>query len=163
MEINFTTRNDEIRINDLLKYGLNFESVKDSESLIKKNLKERGLEINLNNPIEKVLLRQLASRQTLIWFEQTYNIIFGSQISMLQKALEHYNVEITKDYILGIFEGIKKSNSDIFKDWNIKDYLKFLFDNGLILEENDRIFLTVQGKEFLQMMKNTNYSGSKNL
>ncbi len=155
--------NHELNIEDLINYGRDFEIVTENEENIKKSLIEKNLITNLEDPTIKVLIRQLAVSQVLTWFEKTYNIIFGSQIRILLHGENNTDFLIDKDYILGTFEATKEIYKDIYKDWQINDYLKFLLESNLLEKRNENFILTTRGKEFLRMMKNSNYSEYKSL
>jgi hypothetical protein len=155
--------NNEFIIEDLINYGRDFEIVTENEENIKKSLIERNLTTNFEDPTIKVLIRQLAVSQVLTWFEKTYNIIFGSQIRILLRGQNSANFVIDKDYILGTFEATKEIHKDIYKDWQINDYLKFLLGSNLLEKKDENFILTTRGKEFLRMMKNSNYSEHKSL
>lgn len=155
--------NKELNIEDLINYGRDFEIVTENEESIKRLLIEKNLNTDFENPTIKVLIRQLAASQGLTWFEKTYNTIFGSQIRILLHGQNNIDFKIDKDYILGTFEATKEIHKEIYKDWQINDYLRFLLESNLLEKKNENFLLTTRGREFLRMMKNSNYSEYKSL
>lgn len=161
--LSFTTINTIKKedIEDLLNYGADFEIVAENENTIKALLKSRNITNNFEDTVIKLLIRQLAASQGLVWFEKTYNLIFGSQLELLLKGLNHTDFIIDKDFIENIFQKTKEFNNEILKDWNLENYLNFLYASELIVEKNKIVYLTQRGNEFLKMMNNSNYSKNK--
>lgn len=153
----------EENIQDLLDYGANFELVKENENRIILDLTNRGVPIDIEDQIVKILIRQLAASQGLLWFEQTYSSIFGSQLQILDEGMKSKDFKISNKYIEDVYNNIKFENFKTLHDWSLNDYLKFLLSSGLLKQDNENCFLTKRGQEFLVMLDNSNYSKDRNL
>jgi Winged helix-turn-helix len=153
----------EENIQDLLDYGANFEIVKEGENHIINDLTHRGVIVDLEDQIVKILIRQLAASQGLLWFEKTYSSIFGSQIQILEEGLNSEDFNISKKYIEDVYNNTKFENFKTLHSWSLNDYLKFLLSSGLLRQDSEYYFLTKRGQEFLDMLANSNYSKDKNL
>jgi len=70
--------------------------INEQEEIIKKELEEKGL-LNETDG-EKILIKHLAGTQLLLAFEKIYNLIFGSQITLLKK-LNGYREGIRDDLV----------------------------------------------------------------
>lgn len=156
-------RNQEIRIppeghEDLL--GKNDSIVvNERKNIIKNDLKNRNLPFE-NNKTAEILIHQLAIAQLKLNFEKIYNPIFGSQINLLKKLNEGQK---HKDFVNSYVEMVINSHHEMSK-WDIKTYLNFLFENTLILydEEKETYAITNYGYEFLLWILATGNNENKN-
>ncbi|HDL7470258.1 TPA: histidine kinase [Yersinia enterocolitica] len=148
-------------VRDLLAYGEQFSSSVESatESIIV-DLKKRTL--NYDSVTEKVLIRQLAVARVLIWFEQVYRVIFGSQISLLLELKEKSEGELYEK-IKKVFDDNKKSSNNLFADWDFSQYIKYLITQELILVKDGGVFITPRGIDFLKILELSNYTTDKSL
>ncbi len=78
---------DRVRKAQELVEVLTSPVVREREELIRKELKEKGLEDQ--SETVKVLTRYLATTQLIVAFEELYRTIFGSQIFLLKAANEN--------------------------------------------------------------------------
>ena len=85
-------------------------------------------------------------------FEYTYRLIFRSQIFLLQ------TLQTITDGLLVLqldtqFQNTKKS-FEVFKNWNLDIYLKFLYDQNLIQKDSvtGKIKITALGDLFLKYL-----------
>jgi hypothetical protein len=92
-------------------------------------------------------------------FEYIYNLIFGSQILILQQlnTLVHEDKTSLKRY----YDYAKNSNPGFFETYSYEQYLSFLFVAGLIKEEDGRIIITLYGNDFLKYLIETSKDMSK--
>ena len=154
-----STKENELLIQELLKYGGGFETIKEQEELIKKDLIQRNLVVSTD--VENVLIRHLAATQVLLWFEKTYQSIFGSQISMLRNMIENENKLKMSEAISVINQTI--INNEPLRGWSYSDYLRFPLEAGLIKKDTDYLQITTRGIEFLKMLDESHYKEDKPL
>ncbi|MEK7611230.1 MAG: hypothetical protein AAB486_02510 [Patescibacteria group bacterium] len=110
---------------------------------------------------ERKLQNELANTQVYLGFERIYNFIFGSQIRLLEflNRVTH----LTNTGQNGFFQGLQ-NQYPIHKNYNIGDYLSFLFNSGLIAnDEEGNIMITNTGKAFLSYIEILKYSKIKPL
>jgi len=146
-------------IKDLMEYGEGFQIIKDLEEKIKEDLQLR----NVTNSDEKVevLIHQLAAARVLTWFEKTYYTLFGTQIALL-KSLNETPEGLSKHFLSSSYFGtIKNKYPKEFSSWSVDNYLNFLITSNLILQENNKWFITVVGREFLTWLTKSGYSELK--
>ncbi len=113
---------------------------------IEKDLKDKN--INYDNDASKILIRHLAASQLLVGFEQIYQVIFGSQIELLQNLNQVTGKGITKDLVSEfVTEKLIKNNLS----WEESQYLSYLYTRLLIVDraEDDTLHITNLGVEFL--------------
>lgn len=115
------------------------------ENSIKKELAEKGLDTS--GETNKVLLRHLAGTQMLLYFEKIHATIFGSQIRLLR--LLNSSNKLSEEDVFKYFSDVKKRFSDTLNSWSVEDYLGYLYNSSLISKENDKIFITNLGVEYL--------------
>lgn len=138
------TDNDNIQ--ELIDRIGNSIVITEIENNIKKELIEKGLDIT--GETTKVLLRHLAGSQLLLTFEKIHTIIFGSQIRLL-RLLNSSSHEISEEDIFQYFSNIKQQFSETLNSWGVEDYLSFLYSSLLITKQDNNIYLTNLGVEYL--------------
>ena len=133
--------------------------IKEQKEIIKKDLLSRKLSIN-NHEITNILIHQLAISQLKLYFERIYNIIFGTQVHLLKKLNES-----TKhpDYIESYSQSVIDNHQEM-ANWDINNYLNFLFENTLIIfNKKDNVYaITNYGQEFLLWILATGNNEDKN-
>lgn len=92
-------------------------------------------------------------------FEKIYDIIYGSQIRLLQRL--NYSKTETKDELKFYYEIAVKNNPEGYKKYTYDNYLNFLYQNGLINIVNDNITITDAGKDFLRYIVEANLTVEK--
>jgi hypothetical protein len=92
--------------------------------------------------------------------ETTYQLIYGSQIRLLQKL--NYSPE-TAENLKYFYDNAMKYFPEIYENYTYENYLNFLVRQGLIIinEEADRIAITEVGKDFLRYLVESNSSLDK--
>ncbi|MFH1956981.1 MAG: hypothetical protein ABIJ15_00715 [bacterium] len=146
-------------IKDLMEYGEGFQIIKKLEEKIKEDLRVR--KVSNSDKKAEVLIHQLAAAQVLTWFEKTYYMLFGSQIALL-KSLNETPSGLTKHFIsYRFFETVRNQYPKAFLSWSVDNYLNFLITSNLILPENDKLVITVVGREFLTWLTKSGYSEFK--
>ena len=99
-----------------------------------------------------LLIRHLAATQLLLNAEQTYRMIFGSQIVVL-RHLNTYGPR-TRSQIQAIYDQVKMKHPELYSDYPFQQYLAFLTSQRLIATEDqgETFQITDEGKEFLKWM-----------
>ncbi len=123
------------------------------EDRIKSELTTRQLVIE--GETAEVLIKYLAAAEVALLFEQTQNLIFGSQIFLLKRLNEVAGQGQLPAMVDAHFLHIQKIFPEQFADWSLEKYLKFLHERGLIVYLNDRYHITHLGKEYLVWMART--------
>lgn len=133
--------------------------INEQKNIIKNDLKIRSLSLEDTKTVE-ILIHQLAVTQLKLNFEKIYNLIFGSQINLLKKLNEGPK---HKDFIDSYCKTIIDSHDEMSR-WDIRTYLNFLFDNTLIIfnEEKETYAITNYGYEFLAWLLATGNNENKN-
>ena len=121
--------------------------LQDIETRIQQDLENRGLATG--GDTEKVLIKHLAATKILLEFEQIHNLVFGSQIFILKRLNEVAGQGKPEEFVIGHFEHVKELFADSFRDWNLSQYLEFLFARFLILRNNGFFHITNFGVEYL--------------
>ncbi len=115
---------------------------------------------NITNEKNK-LLNDIAVRDIIIDYERIYNIIFGSQINLLE-YLKNQQSGLPRREMELFFENVKKYNY-IFVDWNLNNYINFLVQQKLIEPFGVSYQITPKGSSFLTYISNMGYSKNKAL
>ena len=134
--------------------------IKEQKSYIIKDLKAKNLAIDNNNKTIDILIHELAITQLKLNFEKIYNIIFGSQINLLKKLNEGAKHQ---DYVEAYAKSVIENHAEM-SNWDTASYLNFLFNNTLIIFDNEKKLyaLTNYGHEFLFWLLSTGNSEDKN-
>ena len=119
----------------------------EQEKFIREDLTNRGLDIE--GDTASVLIRYLAATQIFLSFEFVYSLIFGSQIFLLKTLRQASKVGLTPKGMQQHFEWVKSRNPETFDEWNLEEYLVFLFEQGLMIMQDDNYLITIRGVEFL--------------
>lgn len=156
------TNEVEYHVKQLLKDVQRNAVIDEMVENIEKELKSRSL--SYDSPTEKVLIKYLADAQLLLQFEQTYNVIFGSQISLLKRI--NTLGRMTQGELQAFVGGVFQQFPDQFRGWDLDSYLAYLYNSLLITndKENDnKVGLTVRGVEFLAWMTRSGKEEKKGL
>lgn len=147
------------QVKELLEYGNDFEMVSEQVEVIEKDMKARGLSQDAQTI--KVLVRQLAACQVVIWFAQTYQNIFGSQIVILKLAASENGIEET--IAKKIFNESQQKFPGALDTWSFEQYMLYLFNSNLIQASGNCFIATTRGREFIKILSNSGYTSDKAL
>jgi hypothetical protein len=148
-----------IERNAVRDYGKGIASVAFREQSIKSELMRLGFQLDEPDIID-VLIRQLAAQLCVAFFERTYRIIYGSQLT----ALDFLNTggPYPKAVIESIFYNTARNmEEDFYADFPFDQWLSFLISNSLIVQEGEIVGITVGGRDFLVWLVNAGLSHSK--
>ncbi|VFQ44368.1 hypothetical protein [Desulfoluna butyratoxydans] len=141
--------NNPQNIEDLLSFGKGSVVAEFFEMIINRDLKE--FDLSTGSTTEKILVKQLAVTRAEVWFDQTYNSIFGSQIALL-KLLNERKYPVDSVVMDSYFEKQQQKFPKLFSTWTKEGYLNFLFVNSLIVIEDGNYRITPHGIEFLMVI-----------
>jgi len=127
------------------------EQVRKSLDAFSKNPEER----------EKVLIKFLATNQIAVFFERTHFLIFGSQLAALQFLASSPNILEDPDSLRPFYEQAKSKNSDFYGSYRFESWFSFLQSQLLITQQNQKVGITVRGKEFLKYLIDRGYDFKK--
>ncbi|WP_434528250.1 hypothetical protein [Vibrio sp. K4] len=103
--------------------------------------------IPFDSDASRILIRHLAATQLLVAFEQIYQIIFGSQIELLQRLNQVAGQGLSTSVVFKIAAESMASNN---LSWTQEQYLSYLYGRLLIVDgEEDTIHITNFGVEFI--------------
>ena len=109
---------------------------------------------------EQALLSALAESQWKVFFEQTYNIIWGSQLRFLHTLIGS-DGEVPIDTAKNLFEAAKSIYPAYYSNYDFDGWLGFLRNSLLVGRDNDIVTITPQGRYFLDYIANRNYLFTK--
>jgi hypothetical protein len=141
----------------VLSYGKGVQSVDDRAAAIRAELSR------LNFPqsdagTTDLLVRQLAVSNCIAHFEQTYRLIFGSQIA----ALEFLNVKGNQDTanLRPFYDSGTAAQPAFYATYPFEKWTEFLSRQKLIarLDDPQRVGITALGKDFLVWIVNSRLS-----
>lgn len=92
-------------------------------------------------------------------FEKIHNIIYGSQIRLLQRL--NYSQTETKDELKLYYDNAVKNNPDGYKNYPYESYLNFLVTCEFIIINEETISITDVGKDFLRYIVEANLTVEK--
>jgi hypothetical protein len=112
------------------------------------------------------LITQIAGLETALFFERTYQTIFGSQIKLLEELRLRGTIGIYYEDIAAYYEQIKKQWPSL-NSYALESYINHLTNSSLIelfFEENKRKYrITAFGIDFLEYIQKLNYTKIKTL
>jgi len=155
-----TITHNEEAVKDIMEAGQEFKVVAEQERNIRADLTFR--KVNHEGAAAELLIHSTAIAQVNTWFEKTYNTIFGSQISLLRK-LSGYSGGILHKDIENHFIEAQSNAPDPLDNWDLNQYLHYLFDSKLVEEKGDSLIITDRGKDFLGILSVSGYSDDKAL
>lgn len=138
---------------ELLADVLASPTLKGREKLIRKELKEKGMDDT--GDTVKVLIRYLAMAQLIVNFQEIYRIIYGSQISLLGIANENRAKGISIGIVKTHFVTFQQMFKPIFDQWEVDTYMQFLLSSNLVNKEAQVYRITEFGVEFLDWLVKT--------
>jgi hypothetical protein len=107
-----------------------------------------------------LLVENLATAQLLLSAEQTYRVIFGSQIN----ALKHLNIAyfVTRSQIKDFYDSASLQFPQLYSKYTFDQYIGFLEARGLITSDDcGRYSITPAGQAFLQWLSANRISETK--
>ena len=121
-------------------------------------------ETNLDNiPTDKEKTELLLNYSIAIYiikhYEMIYNAIYGSQLMILQQlnTFAFENNETLKRY----YNYAVEQSPKFYDNYPYEDYIEFLYSFNLIVEEEDRVKVTILGVDFLKYITETGKSLNK--
>jgi hypothetical protein len=126
------------------------------EQLILKDLKDRKIEAAPDR--EKALVRSLASTNLILHFERVHGLIWASQLTSL-RYLNPRDEGADRSELVPIYDAAKADYPERYENYPFERWLGFLKDANLIRERDSRVFITVQGREFLKYLIASGKSG----
>lgn len=110
---------------------------------------------------DEVLFRLLAENQIAVIFEQTYSLIYGSQL----KALQYLNGSVgsNKDMesLKSFYNNAKEKNPEFYKNYSYEKWFGFLQSALLVGVYPGGIDISVRGQSFLNYLNKQRYSLDK--
>ncbi len=120
-----------------------------------KIVEEKEFEISALKDNQQELVNKLTFAEIELDFERIYNLIFASQIELLAKL--GVNSPVDFPYLMNHFLGVQRANREVLKDWDIHQYLNYLFRTQLIERNDSNISITSKGRAFLFYLSRMNY------
>lgn len=137
--------------------------LKEYKTVIEENWKEKYAELETG---KRSLENELTVARIELDFERIYNVIFGSQIRLLEK-MQSVNGGVFRKYFDDHFVEIKRYSIPFFNDWTVDKYLEFLFKNDLIRQTRKDLIavfdITIKAKVFLEYINRNGYRKDKAL
>jgi hypothetical protein len=135
--------------------------LRDIEGRIRLDLSQRGLETE--GDTVKVLIKYLGAAKILLEFEQTHNLIFGSQIYLLKKLNEVVGQGQKRDFVTAYFDQVKGLFKEDLGGWSFDQYMDFLIGRVLVTVDRDTYHITNLGVEYLTWMTRNGRSENRPL
>ncbi len=107
-----------------------------------------------------MLIRHLASSQIFFSFELVDNVIWGSQIYILEN-LNGNRQGVFKKELKKFYDDAEKNWPTTFSIYPYDAYIGFLKTLNVITEKNERLFITDYGIEFLVYLARTGRSNAR--
>ena len=106
---------------------------------------------------EKILLRIIAAQAIVQQFETTYRTIWGSQLN----ALEITNA--TPDGVhLQVFETLFNQaaarDKSLYANYSFEQWLLYMESQLLVTRKDDKVYITLDGREFLKYLIHQGYT-----
>lgn len=109
------------------------------------------------------LLNELSIKDIQLDFERIYNLIFGSQIALLELLLPIPEGE-SRIFLNLYYSRVKVLNSPTFDNWAFDVYVDFLIKNKLVeFTPTGNFRIIEKGRGFLSYITNLGYPKNKNL
>ncbi len=130
---------------EALMRALDSALIREVEDGIRNDLGQRNL---LGAEAVPVLIRYLAGMQIAMGFEDTYRLIWGSQLNLLNYLNTQPDGQPTE--ALRLFYTLASSQyAEAYDGYSFEAWLGFLKDHLLLREDGGRLRITVRGREFL--------------
>ena len=114
---------------------------------------------NLGVDKETALLQALAASNLQGHFERTYNVIWGSQIAVLQQLNTLNDVEEVA--LKSIYENARALYPALYSGDSFERWLAFLESQVLIERKDGRVSITQEGVEFMKYIIDRKYNAAK--
>ncbi|MDQ3684276.1 MAG: hypothetical protein M3430_01565 [Acidobacteriota bacterium] len=129
--------------------------LRERETFIDKRLKEDNVD---PSDRERVLMRFLAAASIRLEFEETYRLILGSQIGVLE-LLNTVASGLNVERLRINYERAAERDSDVYKVFSFESWFSFLVQKSLVFMNNEgTVSITLEGKEFLKYLVQMGYS-----
>jgi hypothetical protein len=138
---------------DLLKLFDNALLVKREEE-IRSELERRSIP---SADRERVLIRFWAAVGLTAQFDRTYSLIWGSQLVALQLLNPLGDTGIEADFLRLTYEHAATQNPKIYETHNFDHWLGFMVLSELVRLEGKKVFIRVEGREFLRYIVERGY------
>jgi hypothetical protein len=123
--------------------------VREQEDVIVEDLRKRRVEAPHDK--ERALLRSLALTQIILHFERVNNTIWASQHQLL-RYLNERTAGATEEEVRAFYDTAKATYAAIYEHYAYERWLDFISSHRLIARNNDRFFISVAGREYLQYL-----------
>ncbi|MDP2857138.1 MAG: hypothetical protein Q8P50_04075 [Bacillota bacterium] len=120
----------------------------EQEAAIRKDIAERGL--TEAKDLERLLIRSLAATQILSHFERAYSAIWDSQLALLRR-LNTLEEGLAAGEIEAYFAAVLQKH-EVLKGHKLPAYLGFLESYNFITQNENRVNITIAGREFLKWL-----------
>ncbi len=103
-------------------------------------------------------MRFLAAASIRLEFEETYRLILGSQIGVLE-LLNTVASGLNVERLRINYERAAERDSDVYKVFSFESWFSFLVQKSLVFMNNEgTVSITLEGKEFLKYLVQMGYS-----
>jgi hypothetical protein len=143
-----TTANDLLSVPNPL--------IAERETAIDADLKARGPSETAE--VVRLLTRQVALLQISLAFEHLDNVIWGSQIDLLRVVNSTPN-GLTEADIRPFYDQAAIAYADAYQNYPFENYLRFLLESLLILENAGRYYIAQFGREYLVYLASVGRTG----
>ena len=123
--------------------------VLEAEELIRRDLE--GYQLNTSESRGKALIRALASTNIKMHFEQTFSVIWASQMTLLHHLNSAAN-GTTEAEVQSFYESAKAAFPAYYTTYTFAQWIVFLGESKFVENRNDRVFISVAGREFLKYL-----------
>lgn len=111
-------------------------------------------EIKDVNDKAEVLHKYSQALYLIITFERTYNLLFGSQLYIIQRV--NTTTSETKTSLKRFYDDVHKLYPEFYETYSYDDYFAYLIKSNLIiLLDNDSCQITFLGKDLLKYLVET--------
>ena len=131
--------------------------IREVEEGITNELRQRNL---LGAEALPVLVRHLAGMQIAFGFEETYRLIWGSQLSLL----DYLNSQVDgqpAEALRPFYTLAASQYPEAYTGYSFEAWLGFLRDHLLVREDSGRLRVTIRGREFLAYLTRMGRSRNK--
>jgi len=101
---------------------------------------------------DRVLIRFLAGLSITLYFERTYSIIWGSQIGVLEILNQFRESGVEIEIFRHSYEQAAVREPNLYRDYTFEGWLGFMVDSRLINRRGTKVYITLEGTEFLKYL-----------
>jgi hypothetical protein len=156
--INGQRHKEQVSAKDLMKIFDN-KLLLEVEGWIKSELDK--IKHDSSEEKETLLIKLYASEKIARHFDQTYNLIFGSQIRALQQLNSFAGQLVSSNEIRFFYNEASLNNPLFYSSYSFDSWLAFMHSSVLIIRLGDSIGITVRGQEFLKYLIDQGLSHNK--